>query len=1028
LCRNIRSSADGPGGLIPFLQPGSIVNYFEQVAGFASLFKLKDIDNEDKMSKQDLLPDEIRIDLLLNSIKVLNLIDSSQADTLAIFDEIQEKGERENINWYDAAREIGFDKITAPVLALSLYQILYAWIQDDRRVLITLSFIPYFLDDMQLDANRFEDQVVIHIIRALEPIASLQLSKDFGIEDLLQESVPAFVALTDLLTNNRFYQEAFGIINSVCNIVAVLNSPELLKGLEKAANIAFLLGDKDLIGLATARLAVKIAQSANDDTRTFVEAFDAIEKALMHLPVDSAKRKQALGWLFNYLEEEKYESLVPYFYLGMPKDQKINLSEDLLQAEIWLDRVSGKEQEAWLKALWETVSLVIEVENGRLALQPSRSYQYAEADWATWSFTHDVFRSAIPDGKSLFREENLNQILLDLNHEITHVFSMLGEIGLSIMALRLAALEVEMNLWTFISPAGGIDFEKLIKQGVAPLDSVNWLALPQAEQALEISRKNQILQEIWQPWFEGVAIYVQLAADPLANTKAYSPSISIITHLFDAYPSKEIIEKGEIGKWVAEQFKNPETLYSEILAGDDAYYCLRTFLVKYPDHYLAGYLIVRCIVSAWRDTLGHPINGAEVALILLHLTRFSSGDTIPNLGLPLSAFRSAVSDRMLEWFDSLINISRLDLETIIDTGFSQSLDWEKGKLVKYDEEQGISVLKLLADRMKEAYSSLCGENADLNRIPDAGPDCIAFLRESAGALARTRSTFAEHNPILRRYIDNISIFPIGQVEAPFWLNRKSCTMFCLIRTTESAKDSKKPGYNGFIFPLSQEDFAKLENLIATQGLSRITVTRIADAVMNYSIKGRIGGRHYVVLQCGDWINVRSRGLYMEAEVPPSVLEDVESYFLANPFRTLDANIIARGLKGAQRTTGWLQRLEPFEERAYIEPWINYLINLAEEILNSDKRTERVDMSARILKYILSNESFASHIQLNGLRAISGDDPEILKQLVRFLNESARLPVSEIDTEMARLASDLLIHTPFGWDITLPKARLKQQPM
>ncbi len=81
------------------------------------------------------------------------------------------------------------------------------------------------------------------------------------------------------------------------------------------------------------------------------------------------------------------------------------------------------------------------------------------------------------------RTPALDETMLVLVHEMTHVLSMIGALGVSeAAALRLALLEVEFRLWTYAGPA---DPEAIRTVGVAPLISGDAAALPQVEQALE---------------------------------------------------------------------------------------------------------------------------------------------------------------------------------------------------------------------------------------------------------------------------------------------------------------------------------------------------------------------------------------------------------------------------------------------------------------------------------------------------------------------------------------------------------------
>src|SRR5581483_7526038 len=183
-----------------------------------------------------------------------------------------------------------------------------------------------------------------------------------------------------------------------------------------------------------------------------------------------------------------------------------------------------------------------------------------------------------------------------------------------------------------------------------------------------------------------------------------------------------------------------DALYAEAIASRSAHR-LRTYLVRNPRKYLAGYLAVRSLVAAWRSTLGEPLSGNQAFRILLHMTRFSDFEAIPDLGLPLKEFQQAAITKHLEWVQTMTAASAEDLRKILGPYESGSKDklafrWVKGKLEEaaHDaatDERGRHKLEAL---LEQCLSSLVGTRAPLDRVKGASQTCYAVLAAAAKSL------------------------------------------------------------------------------------------------------------------------------------------------------------------------------------------------------------------------------------------------------------------------------------------------------
>lgn len=163
-------------------------------------------------------------------------------------------------------------------------------------------------------------------------------------------------------------------------------------------------------------------------------------------------------------------------------------------------------------------------------------------DWTTWTIDHPAYRRAVPHHLSFTREREFDSQLLTLTHEITHVLSMLGNIGAALTCLRVAAFDDEVTLWSpalaEADPARYV--ERLASDGVAPLEDNQPGLLVRAERALEVTLKARALQDAWTPWFEGLALYGELSADPVEDPAMIDPVNEALQHMVDVLPLSNV--------------------------------------------------------------------------------------------------------------------------------------------------------------------------------------------------------------------------------------------------------------------------------------------------------------------------------------------------------------------------------------------------------------------------------------------------------------------------------------------------------
>jgi hypothetical protein len=133
------------------------------------------------------------------------------------------------------------------------------------------------------------------------------------------------------------------------------------------------------------------------------------------------------------------------------------------------------------------------------------------------------------------------------------------------------------------------------------------------------------------------------------------------------------------------------------------------------------------------------------------------------------------------------------------------------------------------------------------------------------------------------------------------------------------------------------------------------------------------------------------------EVESGLREEIEARCRPDPLRSLDAEIIATGRAGAERTKTWLATPYTWEvegETYPVEPWVAYVVDLAEQILNDDRRGDRAEMSAAMVRFALGDTARAADVLERGLKGPCNEDSTCLRRLLRILVATGLSPVEE----------------------------------
>lgn len=921
-------------------------------------------------------------------------------------------------------------ELTVPVAATLLQIYLYRWTDGGSDAALRLTSI---LDPSQLPASRSEGGTLLHWIwRCAETLAFFALEAEDVSGEALEEldasasAAQAFRRLSRVLWSANAVDDALACALSAVNLA--MWSEEAPACVDLGLELAAASEDASISLFLKTRQADVLVRRCAADPDLATAAFDAVESVVRHLHDLPEQREQLLAQLSGSLNaSEVLAGIRPLLRAAtMPPsgDALVDDTVRLLSSARW--------EEPWprLTELVEPISgLAIKLENARRQLEPAADPAGASTKWATWSFEYPPFRRAVPHGPSLQREAGLDELFLTVAHETIHVLSMMSGLGQAVTALRLALLEIEFRLWTFMGPA---DPEAFSSIGVAPLAEGELTALAQAESALEITRKLQILQDVWGPWLEGIAVFGELGAS--SPSDPFSSVVTLVlANLMEEGPIRQVAaEEGiSVGDVIARRYAAAEEIFAA--AGrDQGAARLRTMLADYPARYFAGYTAVRTVVSSWRATYPGQISAQMAFRVLLHVTRFGTTEAIPDLALSASDFRRAALAGLEKWVTQLAGIRAEDLDEFSQPGDGAALsEWQDGRLIHSQqdpEESGEETHKILIERCARALLTLSSTEADLDRVPDSDEETRILLEGAAEAL--TLQSFdldkLDRDPwLVDRMLARAAMMPIGRVRSPFWLSPESRRLLVLLRTTDRGPGQGDPLHQMIAVELPEEKVSPLEREMRVRRDSRILVARVANLHELVEVdESLLPGANYLVFSYGNWIYVQPSGM-AEGTRPVSsrIEESVRERIQPDPILDFESDLTAEGRTGAMRTSSWIESVETWtaDGTSYgAGKWAARVGALAAEVLDRESHTETEAASEVLLSAVLG-AARPQDLGQRGLELLRTLDPTWIAEFAEHLATSSSGPVSSpfLDAhneQVSECIGPIFVRGENGWDV------------
>lgn len=793
--------------------------------------------------------------------------------------------------------------------------------------------------------------------------------------------------------------------------LAVGSSAAAAEAAGEAIAAAQAAADAGLVAFGRVLLATALTAGAVADASLWPRAFDVAEQAIDALAgLEPTPRRVLAQHLVDALTDDA--ALRPLCAIAAA------LAQAAPDPALWQPRVQHEPLGPWLvrvHALYAAGSPWFAVDDARAALQPAATAAHARADWTHWTVDHPAYRRVIPHHRSFLRERDFERNLLVLTHEFTHVLSLLGGVGVALSCLRTAALATELALWrSHADPGAGRapgaePLQRLAMDGTAPLPPGRSAALAELGQQLALHRKAQRLQAVWTPWFEGLAVYGETAADPLHDAEVIDPVNDALRNLVTMPVVGDAAAVQAALRATIEEFqqRSAAALRSQGAAR------LHDFLNDAQAPYWVGYLAVRAVVAGWRDTLARPLSATQAFRLLLHATRFDHEGMAPSLALGEADFAQAAEQAMLQWVQRLaaLDASEIDLLTRAHEGAEPTdhVRWTRGHPARSaaDGDTAARVAHRLRNGVEQALSGIADPFARAGLSPDE--------------LAR----HANQSILLGSFL------PIGHAEASFHLDIDpgdgAGHLVLLLRTTEHHVDGGSSmnldGVN--LTPTAARELA-VE--VARSGATRIEVTRVIDLGGLAAPDLGIAGLHLFALRCGSWFHVHGATNVVDAllgEHPgraSDLRELLRGRLLPDRVMRVERERVAspefaavRAIEWLHATTAWDASAPDGEARAVDAR------ATAERILLHERRAPKDWPLQSLASALLGDAELADRLASSDFRALTRELPEHRAAFVAALFRSAQEMVPDAVDASLRQALQrnritILQRRPTGWDI------------
>ena len=402
------------------------------------------------------------------------------------------------------------------------------------------------------------------------------------------------------------------------------------------------------------RCAIERCRDALAHKAGWLEAIDAFELAMNLEVPDQNLQAALLGKLHAVLDPangSRIEALKPALVfqapIGLVNPKTLGqLATSFLKGrgEVDLPGDNDPETLAALRAM-AAASIQLHIDDVRLALAKAPGF-LPEISWSDHTLRHVQLVDAVPLQKSLIVDLDRSAgTLLELVHEVTHAYSLLGPLGWARTAYRAASQYLEMLLIDAegARPLANQD-EMRATPPLARVAAATPLARVLCDAQFAALLRSKTLQAVWMPWLEGLAVYVELLCDPrddpLQIPTPHQAVRSLIDHRAERRPGEsDAALQRRSEEELVERF---ESFCSKALKRTSRFRHIGYFRAdRLPEVYALGYLVVRSVVAAWERALGERIAPVVAARLLLDATRNGTWAAVPPLDTAVETHEAA---------------------------------------------------------------------------------------------------------------------------------------------------------------------------------------------------------------------------------------------------------------------------------------------------------------------------------------------------------------------------------------------------
>ncbi len=608
----------------------------------------------------------------------------------------------------------------------------------------------------------------------------------------------------------------------------------------------------------------------------WVGAIDAFELAMVVPVSDSARQAELIGDLISVLrfsDETPLRVLKVALPVQAPKRYfnpgfVLKVATALLQGrgeDLSLVDLHDADAQSALCELGATMAQ-IDIDDKRFLLRPAARFS-PEISWTDHSLAHAQLVDAVPLQRSLIVDiDRSADTLLELVHEITHAFTLLGPLGWVRTAYRAATQYIEMLL---IDQQRGVFTQDLGElEAIGPLTSVvakSPVTIGLCDAQFAVQLRSKILQAIWTPWLEGLAVYAELLCDPADDESQMFAPLLAIRSLVDPAFSKREGETDEAAHSRA---------WSELHAAFEAF-CSRsikrTSRLRHlgylkskttPETYLLGYLLVRSIVSRWETTLASPLTPAVAVRLLLDATRNGTWDAIAPIDAGIDTFEAQCRTRLASF---LAKLAKLPVEFLKE--YFRPLDTPQPR--RYSWVGDVPIPLDLSDPKADADTPLAAMHIATRAatVPVAlrGTYFESMLSEAEFVVAA-----ATHGPPIADVFDRLhsqsSLVAVGRCDVRVIVLDDSTARvaFCprtfagLLGSTDTM-DLAVPRYSIRVIELpgGKEGLQSMRRALRHRKRARVVCTRVVDMVGLAQTPFEAANTSYVYFGLADWRLVTS---------------------------------------------------------------------------------------------------------------------------------------------------------------------------